>query len=180
MVLSDGEIWDAINQGELRFTPNLFPGQVGPSSIDLRLGSQFTTFPKQPEGFDPVVDLKSDIDVEKGLARFGEVLTIPEGEAYTLHPGAFVLAYTLEEIQLSNSLAARVEGRSSFGRLGISIHQTAPTVHATFRGRLRLEISHNGPFACRLYPGSRICQLIIERLGRPSMAQLSSRFQGQG
>ena len=179
MILSDGEIWEAIEKKQLRFEPSLDPEQVGPSSIDLRLGNKFTTFPVPPEGFTTTVDLQADVDIEAGMRQFGEVVDVKSGDAFTLRPGAFVLAYTLEKIQLSNALAARVEGRSSIGRLGISIHQTAPTVHATFTGNLRLEISHNGPFNCKLYPGQRICQLIVERLGKPSKGRLNSRFQGQ-
>ena len=179
MVLSDTEIWEAIKEGRLKFTPNIEPEQVTPSSIDLRLGYQFTTFPERPAGFHTTVDLGTDIDIEAGIRRYGETRTLAEGQTFTLEPGAFVLAYTLEEVELSNDLAARVEGRSTLGRLGISIHQTAPTVHATFKGQLRLEISCNGPFQCILHPGQRICQLIIERLGRPASTPLSSRFQGQ-
>ncbi len=90
-----------------------------------------------------------------------------------------MLAYTLESISLSNEFSARVEGRSSFARLGVAIHQTAPTVHATFQGQLRLEISNVGPFRCVLRPGMTIGQLIIERLGMPAATTLKSRFQGQ-
>lgn len=179
MILSDGEIWEAIQEGQLRFDPALDPEQVDPSSIDLRLGNRFTIFPEPVEGFITTVDLRSDVDIEAGMRRHGKIVEVKDGEAFTLKRGDFVLAYTLERIQLSNALAARVEGRSSIGRLGISIHQTAPTVHATFTGHLRLEISHNGPFECKLYPGQRICQLIVERLGRPSKARLHSQFQGQ-
>jgi dCTP deaminase len=179
MILSDGEIWEAIQNKQLSFDPPLNPEQVAPSSIDLRLGNRFTIFPEPVEGFITTVDLRSDVDIEAGMNRYGKSITLNDDKAFTLKPGEFVLAYTLEKIQLSNALAARVEGRSSIGRLGISIHQTAPTVHATFTGHLRLEISHNGPFECKLYPGQRICQLIVERLGKPSMARLNSRFQEQ-
>ena len=179
MILSDEEIWEAIRTEQLRFDPPLSPIQVGPSSIDLRLGNTFTSFPEPEPGFTTIVDLNSDIDIEAGLQKYGDTVHVRDGEAFILRPSEFVLAYTLERIRLSNSLAARVEGRSSMGRLGVSIHQTAPTVHATFTGHLRLEISHVGPFPCKLYPGQKICQLIVERLGQPSKTSLTSRFQGQ-
>ncbi len=95
-------------------------------------------------------------------------------------PGQFVLAYTKERVKLPNYLSGRIEGRSSFARLGISIHQTAPTVHATFEGQLRLEILNNGPYECRLSPDLRICQLVLERLGSPAITRLNSLFQQQG
>lgn len=179
MVLSDGEIWEEIESGNLIFTPNIEPEQVSPSAIDLRLGYQFTTFPEPAKGFETTVDLGGDVDIEGGIARYGITQTLKEGETFTLEPKQFVLAYTLERIVMPNHLAARVEGRSSLGRMGISIHQTAPTVHATFTGHLRLEISHNGPFKCRLRPGQQICQLVVERLGKPSKTRLASQFQNQ-
>ena len=94
--------------------------------------------------------------------------TLEEGETFNLEPRQFVLAY-YQGIHQAPQLLVRagVEGRSSFARLGISIHQTAPTVHATFEGQLRLEILNNGPYECTLSPGLPICQLILERLGRP-------------
>ena len=76
-------------------------------------------------------------------------------------------------------LAARIEGRSSLARFGLSVHQTAPTIHADFRGAIRLEIANVGPFVCRLTPGIRICQLIVEELKTPATEGLLSRFQDQ-
>ena len=178
MVLSDREIWMAIGSGRLKFTPDIQEGQVSPSAVDLRLGNQFTTF-KPLKGVETVIDLRVIGNVEDVVAAYGETRTLAAGETFLLEPGQFVLAYTLEYVEMPNYLAARVEGRSSLGRLGISIHQTAPTVHATFAGQLRLEISHNGPFTCRLYPGQRICQLVVERLGSPSETTLRSSFQQQ-
>ena len=179
MVLSDGEIWEAIKGGDLVFDPPLEPEQVSTSSIDLRLGYQFTTFPPEPRGYTTSVNLGSEVDVEAGAQRYGETILLNEDDMFELTPGLFVLAFTLEHITLSYGLAARVEGRSSWGRLGISIHQTAPTIQAGFTGNLRLEILNNGPHHCKLPPKVRACQLIVERLGRPANSSLQSRFQGQ-
>lgn len=110
---------------------------------------------------------------------YGDTQTIPQVGSFLFAPNRLVLAYTLEYVEMPNYLAARVEGRSSLARLGISIHQTAPTVHATFEGQLRLEMSNSGPYACRLHPGQRICQLVIERLGSPSTITIRSPWQGQ-
>lgn len=155
MVLSDREIWMEIGSGRLTFTPNIEPEQVGPSSIDLRLGNQFTVFNPPERGIETIIDLAEIENVEMVSERFGEIVDLGEGESFVLEPDQFVLAYTLEYITVPNYLAARVEGRSSLARLGISVHQTAPTVHATFQGQLRLEISHNGLYKCRLHPGQK-------------------------
>ena len=178
MVLSDREIWMEVGTGRLSFTPELDLDQVSPSSVDLRLSNVFTTFPPLP-GVDTEINTPAVANVEAVIARYGETQTLADGEYLLLRPGDFVLSYTLEYIQLPNYLAARVEGRSTLARLGLSIHQTAPTVHATFEGQLRLEISHNGPFPCRLYPRQKVCQLVIERLGSPAQDRLNSFFQQQ-
>ena len=133
MVLSDREIWMEIGSKRLTFDPDIDPDQVASSAIDLRLGSQFTFFEKKPSspGFDTVIDL-SKIEDPEAITAFGETKNLQDGDSFRLEPGAFVLSYTLEYIALPNYLAALVVGRSSLARLGISIHQTAPTVHAKF------------------------------------------------
>ncbi len=179
MILSDLEIWMEIGSERLKFAPNILPEQVTPSAIDLRLGHQFTIFREATQGVETVIDPTQIGNVEDILNIYGEQQTITSGESFVLRPGVLVLEYTLEYVVMPNYLAARVEGRSSLARLGISIHQTAPTVHATFEGQLRLELSHIGPYPCRLYPGQKICQLVIERLGTPTQTTLRSSFQHQ-
>ena len=179
MILSDREIWMEISSGHLSFDPEIEFNQVVPSAVDLRLGNQFTTFKTQPVGVDTLIDLAQVSNVEDIATAYGDTQFLKDGEAFRLEPGQFLLAYTMEYVKLPNYLAARVEGRSSLARLGISIHQTAPTVHATFEGQLRLEISLTGPYSCLLYPGQKICQLIIERLGTPAQTHLNSQFQQQ-
>ena len=80
-------------------------------------------------------------------------------------------------VGLPNFLAGRVEGRSTPARLGLSVHQSAPTVHPTFHGRLQLELSNEGPFTLKLYPGQTICQLIVETMSLPSVNVLASVHQ---
>lgn len=180
MVLSDHEIWMEIRSGRLAFTPDIMAGQITPSSVDLRLSNSFTGFnPPAIPGVATTIDLSTIGNVEEFAASYGVQTILAEGEQYTLAPGQFALAYTLERVKLPNYLAGRVEGRSSFARLGISIHQTAPTVHATFEGQLRLEIRNNGAYECKLSPGRRICQLVLERLGSPAVSRLDSLFQQQ-
>ncbi len=180
MVLSDHEIWMEIRSGRLSFTPEIDGEQVTPSSVDLRLSNKFTTFNTLDiPGVSTTIDLAKVGDVEEIANAFGIETTLEEGDNFDLAPRQFVLAYTREYIKLPNYLSGRVEGRSSFARLGISIHQTAPTVHATFEGQLRLEILNNGPYECKLSPGLRICQLVLERLGSPAVSRVHGLFQRQ-
>ncbi len=179
MILSDKEILMEIRSGRLRFDPAIEDGQISPSSIDLHLSDQFTIFTRNAPGVGIVIDLEKVEDLEKTLEPFGTKKVLAAGDSLTLNPGDFVLGFTRESVELPNFLAARVEGRSSYARLGISVHQTAPTIHATFSGQIRLEISHNGLFACKLSPGSKICQMVIERLGSPAQRSLNSQFQSQ-
>ena len=104
---------------------------------------------------------------------------VEEGGHYELKPNQFILGQTLEYIELPNYLAARIEGKSSLARLGISIHATAPTVQAGYAGKLTLEITRIGPFRVMLKPGMAIAQLIVERLGLPAVQGYSGQFQGQ-
>jgi dCTP deaminase len=105
----------------------------------------------------------------------------PDG-GVVIAPGAFVLAQTREHITLpqDSRLAARVEGRSSYARLGLVVHLTAPTIHAGFCGTIVLEMMNFGPFALKLDPGrTRICQLIFEELGAAPSVAFRSVFQNQ-
>ena len=168
-----------IQSNRLKFTPNILPEQVSTSAVDLRLGTHFTVLRDAPDATQTTIDLSANPDVEAIVSHYGQELVISENETFELRPNMFVLAYTQEQIELPNYLAARIEGRSSLARFGVSIHQTAPTVHATFRGQLRLEISNVGPFIVKLKPGIKFCQLILERLGTPSQSSLASVWQGQ-
>ena len=179
MILSDQEIWMELSAGLLLIEPPVESDQIVSSAIDLHLGNQFTVFESQLRGVTTKIDT-TEIDVEDVVERHGKVVKKADGEEFILKRNEFVLAYTKESITMPNYLAARIEGRSSLARAGISIHQTAPTVHANFSGKLRLELSLNGPFECIIRPGQKFCQLIIERLGRPSQSTRISTFQGQG
>jgi dCTP deaminase len=179
MILSDNEIIQALNSGKLKIDRQISVDEIAPSSLDLHLGRSFVTFPKESQTVYTTVDFTMGGNVDPGLVQHGLLRTLRADETLTVNPGDFILAFTQESIELSNDLAARIEGRSSLARAGISVHQTAPTVHATFRGQLRLEISHNGPYRCILKPGIAVCQLILERLGTPATGTLQSHYQGQ-
>ena len=179
MILSNNDIRAEIERGGLKFDPMVEHNQFAASSIDLRLSEVFT----RPSIPGPGISIAVDPEVsspEAAFRQYGEEIIVPDGEKFALRPGDFILGYTLERVELPDYLAARIEGRSRLARFGVSIHQTAPTVHANFRGQLRLEISNVGPFTILLQPGTRFCQLIIERLSSPASSTTLSQWQDQG
>ena len=178
MPLSDVDIFKEIERGGLAFYPSIAPDQVSTSSIDLRLANVFTR-PKQPRPGVAVSINPDEVSPEDLFGDYGETITVAYDEEFELKPRDFVLGYTLERVELSNYLAARIEGRSKMARFGVSVHQTAPTVQANFKGQLRLEISNLSPFTIRLKPGSRFCQLIVERLSSPAQSTAESQWQDQ-
>ena len=104
-----------------------------------------------------------------------------EDRSIIIKPDEFVLAVTLEKIHLpeESQIAARIEGRSTFARIGLSIHVTAPTIHLGFRGHLVLEIKNHGGLDIRLTPGMAICQLIFERVEQPASRGIDTSYQEQ-
>jgi dCTP deaminase len=162
MILSDRDIKKALKEGKIiiKPKPNL-KEQLGSSSIDLRLGNNFRVFKhrKQPyiDPFDPTTT--------EGMT---EEITVRKNEPYVIHPNEFVLASMLEWVEWTPDLAARVDGRSSLGRLGLVIHSTAGHIDAGWRGVLTLELRNIGMVPILLYPGMRICQLIFEELSSPA------------
>ena len=97
-----------------------------------------------------------------------ESSTVPEGEAFIIHTNEFALATTQEYVKVPDDLVARVEGRSSMGRLGVTMHVTAGYVDPGFEGRITLEISNIGAMPVALYPGQRVCQLVFETMTTPA------------
>jgi dCTP deaminase len=143
----------------LVITPLLDKKQIGPSSVDLRLGTQFIQVRRHAElAIDPF-----------DRATFGgrEEVTVPFGEQFVLHPLHFVLGSTLEYIRLPNDLAGQVLGRSSWGRLGLVV-ATAVVVQAGFAGCLTLELANMGSVPLLLRPGLRVAQLCVWRAVAPA------------
>lgn len=177
MVLSDRDIKRCLREGRIVIKPLDNPRmQVQPASVDLRLGNQFKVFRHTKKAFiDPVKD-----DSEE----YTETIEVGEKEPFILHPGEFVLGCTKEHVELSDDVVARVEGRSSLGRLALLVHATAGYIDPGFRGNLTLELSNVGKMPIALYPGMRICQLSFETLssrvevpyGHPSR---DSKYQDQ-
>ena len=179
MVLSDHEIQMELDNGRLRFSLPITDGRISPSSVDLLPSNQFNVFKPQSQGVETVIDLTRVPNLEEAFQPYTDTIKVADGDSLVLYPGDFVLAYIREYVELPNYLAARVDGRSSCARIGLSVHQTASTVRETFQGQVRLEISHVGKLPCRLYPGKPICQMAIERLSSPAESSLQSPFQEQ-
>ena len=161
MILSDRDIKELIKEGKIKIHPMPdFKIQLGPASLDFRLGNEFRIFNHSSK---PYIDPKDP----KTFQNLTTLIKVPYGKPFVLQPGHFVLGVTLEEIELPDDIGARIEGRSSWGRLGIIVHSTAGYIDPGFKGRLTLEISNIGMLPVLLYPKMRICQIAFERLSSP-------------
>lgn len=180
MILSKNDIRAEVDAGRIAFHPPLSGDQLQDTSIDLRLGYNFAAYPSStaslPADVGNILTQTIDLSDESRVRQFIHQVrqannrALRDGEYIEIEPHAFLLAETMESFTLPNNLAARVEGRSIYARLGLTVHQTAPSVKPGWAGQLTLEIVNNGPFACRLYPGMRLCQLILEGLSSPAPA----------
>ena len=174
MLLSDRDIRGEIDGGRVVLDP-WDPAMVQPSSVDVRMDKWFRLFDNHKY---PVIDPAAD---QPDLTRLIEV--DPE-EGFVLHPGEFVLGSTLETVTLPDDLAARVEGKSSLGRLGLLTHATAGFVDPGFSGHVTLELSNVATLPIRLWPGMKVGQLCFFRLSSPAehpygSAAYGSHYQGQ-
>ena len=174
MLLSDRDIRAEIESGRVRIDP-WDPDMVQPSSVDVRLDKFFRLFDNHKY---PVIDPSQD---QPELTRLVEV---EAGESFVLHPGEFVLGSTYEAVTLPDDIAARLEGKSSLGRLGLLTHSTAGFIDPGFSGHVTLELSNVATLPILLWPGMKIGQMCFFRLSSPSerpygSAEYSSRYQGQ-
>lgn len=160
-ILSDKTIKEYLEEGKIVIDPLKDEQQIQPSSVDMRLGDEFKVFKVIRK---PYIDPKDEEDI----AKYMESSTVPEGEAFIIHPNEFALATTQEYVKVPDDLVARVEGRSSMGRLGVTMHVTAGYVDPGFEGRITLEISNIGAMPVALYPGQRVCQLVFETMTTPA------------
>ena len=174
MLLSDRDILAEIDAKRIVVEP-YDETMIQPSSIDFRLDRYFRVFEnhRYPH-IDPAVDQS---DLTRQVEPVGD-------EAFILHPGEFVLGSTLEVVSLPNDLAARVEGKSSLGRLGLLTHATAGFVDPGFSGHVTLELANVATLPIKLYPGMKIGQLCFFQLSSPAehpygSAKYGSRYQGQ-
>lgn len=176
-MLSDKDIKAALASGAIVVDPLEDPSiQIQPASIDLRLGNQFRIFRHAQKAFiDPLRD---------NLEDYTEVLEVEDSEPFILHPGEFVLGSIKEYIKIPDYLVAKVEGRSSLGRLAILVHATAGFIDPGFEGNITLELSNVGKMPVAFYPNMRICQISFEEMSSPSDIPYGhpsrrSKYQGQ-
>ena len=174
MLLSDRDILAEIDAGRVALDP-FDREMIQPSSIDVRLDKFFRVFDnhKYPH-IDPAAD-QSDLTRE---------VEVGSDEAFILHPGEFVLGSTYELVTLPDDIAARLEGKSSLGRLGLMTHSTAGFIDPGFSGHVTLELANVATLPIKLYPGMKIGQLCFFRLSSPSehpygSEKYGSRYQGQ-
>jgi dCTP deaminase len=174
VLLSDRDIKAEIDGGRVRLEP-YDEVMVQPSSIDVRLDKFFRLFDNHKYPFiDPAED-------QPDLTRLIEV---ERDEPLILHPGEFVLGSSFEVVTLPDDLAARLEGKSSLGRLGLVTHSTAGFVDPGFSGHVTLELSNVATLPIKLWPGMKVGQLCFFRLSSPAehpygSAKYGSRYQGQ-
>jgi dCTP deaminase len=160
MVLSDRDLKAALSSGKIKITPTPnFVSQLGSCSIDLRLGCVFRVFESGMHGV---------IDPRKNVAKeFTKEIIVKVGDAFIMQPGDFVLATTVEDVEIPDDLVGSLEGRSSIGRLGIIVHSTAATIDAGWKGHITLELANMGKLPVALYPDMRICSISFEQLSSP-------------
>lgn len=174
MLLSDRDIRTEIDAGRVVLEP-YEPALIQPSSIDVRLDRYFRLFDNHKYA---VIDPAQD---QPDLTR---LVAVEAGEAFVLHPGEFVLGSTYERVTLPDDVAARLEGKSSLGRLGLLTHSTAGFIDPGFVGHVTLELSNVATLPILLWPGMKIGQMCFFRLSSPAerpygSGAAGSRYQGQ-
>jgi dCTP deaminase len=173
-VLSDGTIARLVAEGRIVIDP-WDPSLVQPASVDLRLGPSFRVFHNYRA---------SAIDLRSPPENLTEQVTVEGDEPFVIHPGEFCLGRTLEYVELPDDIVARIEGKSSLGRLGLIVHATAGFCDPGWKGTLTLELNNLTRVPIKLYGGLPIAQLSFMTLDKPALrpyghAELGSHYQGQ-
>jgi dCTP deaminase len=174
VVLSDRTIRAEIDAGRIEIDP-FDAGLIQPSSVDVRVDNRFRVFHNARYPY---------IDVRQRMDELTELVEVEGDEPFILHPGEFVLGQTLECVTLPDDLVARLEGKSSLGRLGLLIHSTAGFVDAGFSGNLTLELSNVANLPITIYEGMPIGQISFMRMDGPvdspyGSGEAGSKYQGQ-
>jgi len=177
LVLSDSDIEREIELGNIKVDPPVNPTDISSSSLDVHLGNKISKVKETHPAIGRVIDL-SHPQITTIFDDLYKTLDIPR-DGYDLQPKEFVLSDVQEKITLSSKISARIEGTSTLARFGLTVHSTAPTVHATYSGYLKLELCNHGELSIKLKANMRIAQLIFEYLKTPSKGDLQSFWQGK-
>jgi dCTP deaminase len=174
VILSDRDIKSQLAAGRIIIDP-LDEACIQPSSIDVKVSNLFRVFRNHTAA---VIDVKQD------LTDLTELVEIEADGVFMLHPGEFVLGSTLERVGVPDDLVARVEGKSSLGRLGLLIHSTAGFIDAGFDGHVTLELANVANLPITLYPGMKIGQISFMTMTSPAenpygKGAKGSKYQGQ-
>ncbi len=174
MLLSDRDLRKEIDAGRLGVEP-FDPAMIQPSSIDVRLDRYFRVF--ENHRYPHIDPAEEQPDLTRLIETQGD-------DPFILHPGEFVLASTFEVVTVPDDLAARLEGKSSYGRLGLLTHSTAGFIDPGFSGHVTLELSNVATLPIKLWPGMKIGQLAVFRMSSPAefpygSKKYGSRYQGQ-
>lgn len=174
MIFSDHSIVEAIEQGRISIDP-FDPSFVQPSSVDLRVDRYFRVFENHRY---------PNIDPRVAQEELTKLIEVAETESFVLHPGEFVLGSTFERVRLGIDVVARLEGKSSLGRLGLLIHSTAGFVDPGFEGYLTLELSNVANLPIAIWPGMKIGQISFYQMSSPAdrpygTAGTGSKYQDQ-
>mgnify|MGYP003413544932 CR=1 FL=1 len=149
MILSDATLRELIGSGRILLDP-YDPDLVQPASVDVRLGTEFRVMRNSR---------LTHIDPFEPQDKLMDTVMVPDGEPFVLHPGEFVLGSTFERVTLGSAVAARLEGKSSLGRLGLLTHSTAGFIDPGFSGHVTLELSNMATLPVKLWPGMKFGQL---------------------
>jgi deoxycytidine triphosphate deaminase len=174
VLLSDRDIRAELDSGRVVLEP-YEPAMIQPASIDVRLDRWFRLFDNHKY---------TVIDPAQEQPELTRLVEVAGDQAFVLHPGEFVLASTYEKVTLPDDVAARLEGKSSLGRLGLLTHSTAGFIDPGFSGHVTLELSNVATLPITLWPGMKIGQLCFFRLSSPAeepygSPRYGSRYQGQ-
>ena len=176
MLLSDGELQEALASGHLRIDPPPSGNSIQPASIDLHLGPDL--YVQSREAITGIIVNPEAVDVNRLVRTYAEYVDLAAAGRWVLRPGDFVIGETNERIDIPHDLGARVEGRSRLARLGVGVHITAPKIDPGFGTTVTLEIQNQGAWANELTAGMRICTLLVERLGKAAQEGYGGAFQG--
>ncbi len=179
-ILSDKDLLRLVNNEKLVYTENGpkvdHDLQIGPSSIDLRLGYEFGFLETRKVKAIDTKDMDSFSNLQRKMTRSAE-------EGVVIHPGEFVIGTTLETVNIPTDKVARIEGRSSYARLGLIPHAAGGFVDAGFEGQITLEIQNLGNVPITIYPEDRICQMAVENMtsdaDRPYGEKMDAKYMGQ-